>query len=160
MNQNQIVKRDRLVAYLRQHQNLLPQTKPMPWLNEGVTPTAQTYADAFLRDAEFLALGLGSFLATPDGEIISSAVGLIISPAYAPEYQILVEALTLAAQLQRDGQLGMARVTRGSPTMVDSIIRSPNSTRVTVRWIGLSRPRPMASTNPPALSLVAQNFGF
>lgn len=109
MNQNQIAKRDRLVAYLRQHQSLIPQTAPMPWLNEGVVPSAQHYADAFLSDAEFLALGLGSFLATPDGEVISSAVGLVIAPAYAPEYQILVEALTLAAQLQREGQLGKAK---------------------------------------------------
>jgi hypothetical protein len=118
VNQNQIAKRDRLVAYLRQHQSLIPQTRPMPWLNEGVIPSAQNYADAFLRDAEFLALGLGSFLSTPDGEVIASAAGLVIAPAHAPEYQTLVEALTLAAQFQREGQLGRAKKVGGLGVVV------------------------------------------
>jgi hypothetical protein len=109
VNQNQVAKRDRLVAYLRHHQSLVPQTAPMPWLSDGVILPPQHYADAFLSDAEFLALGLGSFLASPDGEIISSAVGLVIAPAYAPEYQTLVEALILAARLQREGRLETAK---------------------------------------------------
>jgi hypothetical protein len=62
--------------------------------------STQEIADDLLALAEFQALGLADWLQTPDGALIEQAVGVVISPVYAPEYRVLIDGLTLAAHLQ------------------------------------------------------------
>lgn len=77
-------------------------------------PTREQFADTLLSDAEFRSLQLGTWLGTTDGELITEAVSLVISPTYGPEFAVAVEGLKLAAQLQHQkgkesaGKIGLA----------------------------------------------------
>lgn len=63
-------------------------------------PTARQMADELLSDSEFEALRLASWVRSPNGELIAEAVSLVIPPAFRPEYELAVEALRLAAEIQ------------------------------------------------------------
>jgi hypothetical protein len=111
MNVNQTVKRDRLVAFLQQRPGLIPRVNPMPWLIQESVLTVDQYSEVLLADAEFRSIQLGSFLGTPDGEIIGGAVGMLIPPIYKPEFDLLVDGLTYAAQLQaREGRQAAGKI--------------------------------------------------
>lgn len=62
---------------------------------------AQALGNSLAADIGFQALRLGTWLNTPDGELIASAVGQVLPPQYRPEYQLVVDALQLAARKQR-----------------------------------------------------------
>ena len=64
-------------------------------------PTVEQFAAALLQDAEFRSLQLGSWLGTTNGEIIEEAVGMVITPVYVPEYELAVDGLKLAVQIQQ-----------------------------------------------------------
>lgn len=64
-------------------------------------PTAAEIGDAWLKDAEFRALQLGTWLNTPDGQMITAAVEAMSPPFYADDEKLLVEALRYAAAHQR-----------------------------------------------------------
>ncbi|HSS04368.1 MAG TPA: hypothetical protein VLK89_04150 [Solirubrobacterales bacterium] len=66
-------------------------------------PTAEQLASDLLADSEFDALRLGTWLRSPDGELIAEAVALAIDPAFLPEYDLAVEALRLAAAMKYEG---------------------------------------------------------
>ena len=66
------------------------------WFDESAT-----LAEALLQDAEFRALRLGTWLGTPEGEILSRAVMKAIPSVTQPEFQLVVSALKLAAEMQR-----------------------------------------------------------
>jgi hypothetical protein len=57
-------------------------------------------AQELLADSEFQALRLASWLRSPDGELIAEAVSLVIPPVSQVEYELAVEALQLAAEIQ------------------------------------------------------------
>jgi hypothetical protein len=57
-----------------------------------------------LQDAEFQAIRLGTWLGTPQGELISSVVNQALPPTYRPYARLFEEALTRAAKLQREGR--------------------------------------------------------
>lgn len=63
-------------------------------------PSAQEIASELLADSEFQALSLSSWLRSPDGELITEAVALVIPPIYRAEFDLAVEALQLAAAMQ------------------------------------------------------------
>jgi hypothetical protein len=63
--------------------------------------TASEIAKAMLADAEFRALKLGTWLNTPDGELLAAAVTTLAPPPYQEDAQLLIEALQLAAQQQQ-----------------------------------------------------------
>ncbi|HXV06309.1 MAG TPA: hypothetical protein VFP23_10440 [Solirubrobacterales bacterium] len=63
-------------------------------------PTARQMADELLADSEFEALRLASWMRSPNGELIAEAVSLVIPSAFQPEYELAVEALQLAAEMQ------------------------------------------------------------
>jgi hypothetical protein len=63
-------------------------------------PQARQIAKELLKESEFEALGLASWLRSPDGRLIAQGVALAIDPAYRPEYDLAVEALRAAAKLQ------------------------------------------------------------
>lgn len=61
--------------------------------------TASEIAKALLADAEFRALKLGTWLNTPDGELLAAAV-VTLAPPHQEDANLLIEALQLAAQQQ------------------------------------------------------------
>jgi hypothetical protein len=63
--------------------------------------TASEIAKALLADAEFRVLKLGTWLNTPDGELLAAAVTALAPPPYQEDAQLLIEALQLAAQQQQ-----------------------------------------------------------
>lgn len=62
-------------------------------------PSADQIAEELLADSEFQALRLATWLRSPDGELIADAVALVLPPAYRPEYELAVEAMQFAADL-------------------------------------------------------------
>jgi|ERR1035437_5010651 hypothetical protein len=62
---------------------------------------AQSLGLALADDAGFQALELGTWLNSPDGALIAEAVGQVMSPAFRPEYQLVVDGLKFAANHQR-----------------------------------------------------------
>jgi hypothetical protein len=71
------------------------------WIGQQ-RPTAAEISDAWLEDAEFRALQLGTWLNTPDGQIIAAAVEAVSPPFYAEDEKLLVAALQHAAARQRE----------------------------------------------------------
>jgi len=64
-------------------------------------PAFEQVAAELVRDTEFRALQLGTFLNTPSGEFLEEAVALAVPRAFVPEFALLVDALKLAAKLQQ-----------------------------------------------------------
>lgn len=64
-------------------------------------PCAEDLARQLLNNAEFRALQLGSWLGTTDGQLISQAVAVGLPPPYRQEFQLIVDALVLATNLQQ-----------------------------------------------------------
>jgi hypothetical protein len=73
----------------------------------GRRPTPHELADGLLAEAEAQALALGSFLTTPEGEVIAAGVAMVIPSAYALDYRLFVDALKLASREQQ--RLGRER---------------------------------------------------
>lgn len=68
-------------------------------------PTVDQLATELLSDAEFRALGLGTWLGTTDGQIITAAVEMMSPPLYREDIELLVAGLRRAADLQQiEGQ--------------------------------------------------------
>jgi hypothetical protein len=63
--------------------------------------SAAELAETLFADAEFKALKLGTFLNTPNGQVLVAAVRALTPPLYRPDEELLVEALRLAATKQR-----------------------------------------------------------
>jgi hypothetical protein len=84
-----------------------PWPKPQPWgwppASTGIASqyTARDVAGWLLKDAEFRALKLGTWLSTPDGELVAAAVGALAPPPYSQDAELLITALQLAAQQQQ-----------------------------------------------------------
>jgi hypothetical protein len=88
-----------------------------------VLPSAAELAQELVSDGEFLALGLGSWLGTADGELISQAVGLVVPPIYRSEYDLLVQGLREAARLQQSqGQRRAGAVALGVVALVAAML--------------------------------------
>ncbi len=64
--------------------------------------TAAEIAAHLFADAEFRSLQLGTWLNTPNGQLITAAVEALTPPPYREDIQLLVEAVTLAAKMQQD----------------------------------------------------------
>lgn len=65
-------------------------------------PTTEQFAKDLLADAEFRSLQLGTWLGTTNGEVITTAVGMVIPPIYKPEFDLAVDGLKRAARLQQN----------------------------------------------------------
>jgi hypothetical protein len=63
--------------------------------------SAEELAEAMVEDVGFQAVQLGGFLKTPNGKLIAEGVGLALSPADRPVFNLAVDALTLAAEKQQ-----------------------------------------------------------
>jgi hypothetical protein len=106
-----------LADFLNAHLNL-PRDQGIHRVSWRVTqrrPTANELAEQFLRLAEFQALRLGTWLSTPEGELLIEAVEMISPPFYRTDIELIVEALQIAAKnrqhrVRRDLALGAALV--------------------------------------------------
>jgi hypothetical protein len=118
---------EQIVGLLRRRPDLIPQISQSYDWRPNPPPSPEDYARTLLADGEFRALQLGTWLGTTDGEIISQAVAQVIPPFYRPEYELLVNGLTLAAKLQaQEGQWKAGMVAFGaiSITLITSGIAS------------------------------------
>lgn len=64
-------------------------------------PTKEELAQNFLADAEFKSLKLGNWLNSPSGEVIAQIVAEVVPSTLQPEFGLIVDALKLAADLQK-----------------------------------------------------------
>lgn len=94
-----------LASYLATYTALWPKQQPWAWPQPGPTMaskyTPRDVATSLLKETEFRALKLGTWLSTPDGELLAAAVEAIAPPPYRQDAELLVDALKLAAQLQQ-----------------------------------------------------------
>lgn len=111
MNQAQLAKCNQIVDYLRRRATFIPNVYGHPWGRtawQQPLPTVDQFAQGLVADAEFRSLQLGTWLGTTDGEVIETAVGMVIPPIYKPEYELAVDGLKLAARLQQQAGQEMA----------------------------------------------------
>jgi hypothetical protein len=62
---------------------------------------AEALGSALANDVGFQAMRLGTWLNTPDGALIETAVAQVLPPGFSPEYQLVIDALRFAATKQR-----------------------------------------------------------
>ena len=114
MNQAQVVKCNQIADFLRRRITFIPNTYGYPWGRiawQQQLPTVEQFAKDLVADAEFRSLQTRDMLGTTDGEVIETAVGMVIPPFYRPEYDLAVDGLKLAARLQQqEGQQAAGRV--------------------------------------------------
>lgn len=96
---------DRLTSYLATFTATWPRPDQLYYLG-GPPAMASHYtpkqiADLLIKDAEFKALKIGTFLNTPDGRVLAAAVERLTPPPYREDVTLLVEALQLAAKAQQ-----------------------------------------------------------
>lgn len=104
MNQAQVAKCNQIPEFLRRRITFIPNTSGHPWGRtawQQQLPTVEDFARDLVADAEFRSLQLGTWLGTTDGEVIETAVGMVIPPFYKPEYDLAVDGLKLASRLQQ-----------------------------------------------------------
>src|SRR5438105_4040675 len=65
--------------------------------------TVESLGDHFLAIPEFEALRLGGFFNTVEGHVIAEAIELVTPPFYRQDVQLLIDALTYAADQQQQG---------------------------------------------------------
>ncbi len=91
-----------LTEFLDQHVNLPRRVagRAFAWHPPIDRPTPAELAGQLLAIAEFRALGLGTWLGTPDGEFFTAAVEAVSPPFYRQDEELIVEALKLASNMQ------------------------------------------------------------
>jgi hypothetical protein len=86
--------------------------------------TASEIAQELLAMAEFRALRLGSWLNTPNGELIAAAVEQLTPPPYRMDTDLLIDALQIAARSQqraeREKALGIGVVSAIGAVLVSA----------------------------------------
>jgi hypothetical protein len=105
---------EELAEYLNRH---VPQEwrSGFPWTSFSPTwrPTVEQLSQQWLNDAEFGAFQLGQFLMTPDGELISSAVSLVMPPLAQEDAELVEAALKMAATAKTREQRKAAIIMAG-----------------------------------------------
>ena len=105
---------DEHISFPRRPYSILGGWEEGTWYDALVSPqprpTPEELAHGLLANAEFRGLQLGTWLNTPDGQVIAEAVELVAPPFYRQDIELLVQALQLAAQLQRQGGQQRAKI--------------------------------------------------
>ena len=129
MNQAQAVKCNQIADFLRRRVTFIPVTYVHRWGRtawQQQLPSVEQFAGTLVADVEFRSLQLGTWLRSTDGEVIETAVGMVIPPIYKPEYDLAVNGLKLAARLQQqEGQRVAGRValvTAGASLLAAGIV--------------------------------------
>jgi hypothetical protein len=108
-----------------------------PWAGLGNQPlvprpptiSAGDLAGFLLQDAEFRSLQLGTWLNSPDGELIAAAVEAALPPPLNREVRVIAEGMRLAAEAQRRegqqtaGALSLAVLCAGAAAMIATLLR-------------------------------------
>ena len=94
---------------------------PMAY-RESALPAVELIAASLVRDTEFRALQLGTLLNSPAGEFLEAAVALAVPRAFAPEFELIVEALRLAAKRQQDEARGKVVLTVFGVAVVGALV--------------------------------------
>jgi hypothetical protein len=105
-----------LTEFLDQHVNLPRRVagRAFAWHPPIDRPAAAELAGQLLATAEFRALGLGTWLGTPDGELFTAAVEVVSPPFYRQDEELIVEALKLAAKMQSGNRRAAGAVAVGA----------------------------------------------
>jgi hypothetical protein len=95
----------RLAEYLVGFTADWPRHEPFPYHYNAppamaTVHTPESLAGQLFADAQFQALKLGTFLNTPDGQLLAEAVGMLTPLRYQQDIELLVAALQLAADRQ------------------------------------------------------------
>lgn len=92
-----------LALFLDQHVNLprINAFYPVSWRVAYTRPTPNDLAEQLLETAEFQALRLGTWLDTPDGQLLAEAIEMVSPPFYRADVDLLIEALQIAAKEQQ-----------------------------------------------------------
>ena len=104
MNQAQAVTCNQIADFLHRRIIFIANINGYPWgwvAWQQPLPSVEQFANELLADAEFRSLQLGTWLGTIDGEVIETAVGMVVPPIYRPEYDLAVYGLKRAARLQQ-----------------------------------------------------------
>jgi hypothetical protein len=80
--------------------------RPQPAMAYQIS--AEELAGQMFETVGFRTLKVGSWLNTPDGELIAAAVELLAPPPYAVDAKLLVDALKIAAARQRSAEMEKA----------------------------------------------------
>ncbi|MGO9197985.1 MAG: hypothetical protein ACLQK4_12770 [Acidimicrobiales bacterium] len=100
-------KQQRLTAFLNRHITFPRRWGGVPSYGRSLPaqrPSKQELAQQLLASAEYRALGLGTWLGTPEGEFFTEAVEAVSPPFYRQDEELLVDGLTLAANMQSQNQ--------------------------------------------------------
>ena len=80
-------------------------------------------ASALLEDAEFGEVGVATWLRTPDGELVRFAVGRVLPTPVSAEFNLLVDAVTIAALAkQRQQRVVAAGATAVAVVLVGAVV--------------------------------------
>lgn len=79
----------------------MARSMPVPPLMAQRYTTEQLATELFAEPA-FRALHLGTWRRSPDAQLIASAIEALSPPPYRQDAALLVDAVTMAAQLQQD----------------------------------------------------------
>jgi hypothetical protein len=93
-----------LAAYLEKFTSQWPKRDNYNWVLQSPVAGQWNVAEVagmLIADAEFKALRLGTWLSTPDGQLLASAIEKLAPAPFAEDTQLLIEALQLAAQMQQ-----------------------------------------------------------
>ena len=94
---------------------------PLPYYGPQL-PSVEQIAKELIQDGQFSGLKLGGFLNTPTGEFLERAVELVVPRAFFPEYELLVAALKLAAELQQGKARGNAVLFVGGTLLIGVLL--------------------------------------
>lgn len=74
----------------------------MSWRSpQPARPSADDLAQQLMELAEFRALQLGTWLETPDGQIVAEAIEMVSPPFYRADVELLIDVLEIAAREQQ-----------------------------------------------------------
>jgi hypothetical protein len=94
-------------------------------------PSVEQLAQQFSSDAEFTALQVGKFLATPNGQLISCAVAFLIPPLSREDAELVEAALMMAAtaRTKEQRQAALFAAVVGIALFAGAILSSQSSNR-------------------------------
>ena len=95
---------------------------PLPYYGPTL-PSAAQIAGELIQDGEFRALELGGFLNRPTGKFLEQAVELVVPRALAPEFELLVASLKLAADLQQSQTRSRAFLAVGGTVLIGILVK-------------------------------------
>jgi hypothetical protein len=83
----------------------------------GPLRSAEVVAETLLAEAEFVEVGLATWLESPDGQLVRTVVVGLLPPWQRLEADLLVEGVMAAAQARRRNQQGLAAVLTGATVL-------------------------------------------